>query len=149
MNISENNKKYRNEWVENLEIVNKYFGENIYLGENINFDENIKSNEQFLIDLINDYVILTKLSLKEIDLDENETNKDLTKANIGLDCWDLFFNNLISYSSRFVNPNKLLELIKFTHMLKTNNVNETMFSNGYKQKKRLEESDTKLESYIL
>lgn len=137
MNISENNRKYRNEWVEHLELISRIV------------EKNIKSNEQFFINLINDYVILSKLSFKEINLDENETNKDLAIANVGLDCWDLFLNNIISYSSRFINPIKLFELIIFIALLKTNNVNESMLSNEYKEKKRLEEYDTKLESFIL
>ena len=140
--MSEDNSKYRNEWYCHLELI-------IKTKLNCSLIKNVNSNEKILIDLINDYVILTKFAFKEIEVDDTKPNKYFEEANVGLDCWDVILENLIIFSLKFVERNKLSELINSTVSLKHNDLDESLFSDSYKERKRLEELDLKLESYIL
>ncbi len=131
--MSENDKnKYRNKWSENLVIL-----------QNSMKDKSIL-NENFYIDLLNDYVILTELANKEIDLDESEKNKCLAKANMGLDCASLFLNSLLQSALQHSNQQKVLGLME-SFKKNIGNMNESMLSESYKNRK----NDNGLESFLL
>jgi hypothetical protein len=132
---NQNNRlKFREEWTN---YVN-------YIFEKIKTKSISKYDENKLIDLVNDFKILTILAIKEIDSDELETNKCYAKANVGLDCSSTILNNLLIFVIMNIDKTKLYKLYE---ILNIDDINESMLSESYRE--ILNNDDSKLEYFLL
>ncbi len=114
--------KYRNGWMKYITVIPDML------------TNKSKLNEQFVVDCIKDFIILTQLANKEIDVDDTENKKCLAKANLGLDLADMILHSLIENAiNHHIGNDKFTELYNFMRNVNTNfiNPNDTMLSESY------------------
>ncbi len=97
--------KYRKKWTETIVKFNEIK------------DKNELATSEELFNLIQNYVILTKLAYEEINENEPFEEQVHSIKKCGLDCSDLIFQTLIMFSIKQININEIHEFIKKTESL--------------------------------
>lgn len=116
---------YRNKWTEYLTFIKDKMFE---LKDVSNVDSKI------IIDMTNDFIVLTQLAKKEIELDESEENKCLAEANIGLDCASMFANSILMFATNKLENTELKKVAEVYFLLvsKMDRLDESMLSESYR-----------------
>lgn len=136
---------HRNNWTKHIKIISGNIPDIT--------SEKIKLDSTNFIDLMSDYIILTKLAKQEIELYEKQI--DLAIANAGLDLWDMFFNSLIGLASKYIEPIRLSKFLESVNpILKSDQIEDSALSKtyldpGWENFFQTKNSDNQIESFLL